>query len=401
MLNLCRRGFLAMASGTLGAHAWQKDKLKITSVTAAPLRVRETIPAGSASEPLSDFDPRRWRNFGPFSQLNGAILVRIRTDQGVTGYGMGGGGTAACFIIENHLKTLLTGVNPLNVELIWDQLFSSTSFYGRRGVVIQALSGIDLALWDIAGKHANAPVYRLLGGPTRSRVAGYYTGNDVERGLKLGFAGVKISNFADFRQGREAMQSNVQRVMDARKRIGAEPLLMLDALCAWDVPYTLEFAERVAEARLHFLEEPLLPDDIDGYARLCREIRSTRVASGEHEATAYGFQELLRNKAAHVLQPDLTWSGGLTECRRVAAASEAAGIPVVPHRGGSVYGMTLLLTCRTPQLAESLGTGESGNEIMELLTPKLEKGHYLPPAGPGFGVDFTDSILRKYAPQLT
>ena len=149
------------------------------------------------------------------------------------------------------------------------------------------------------------------------------------------------------------------------------------------------------------MEEPLLPDDIEGYARLCREIKTTRIASGEHEATIYGFRELLRNRAAHIVQPDLTWSGGLTDGRRVAAAAEAAGVQVIPHRGGSVYGMTLLLTSRAPAFAESFGTGESGNELMELLTPKLVDGYYMPPAGPGFGVEFSDAILRKYAPQLT
>jgi L-rhamnonate dehydratase len=398
MPKLCRRGFLLTA--LTGAAAWSQSKLKVTSVEASPLKVREPL-ANNAVGTLSDFDPRRWRSFGPFSQLGGAILVRIRTDQGLTGYGMGGGGGAACYIIENHLRSLLVGVNPLNVEVIWDQLFSSTSFYGRRGVAIQAISGIDLALWDIAGKHAGVPVYRLLGGPTQDRVPGYYTGNDIERGLKLGFGAVKIAGFADFRSGRAGLRKNVERIIEARRRIGPEPLLMLDALCAWDVPYTLELADRVAEARLHFLEEPLLPDEVAGYARLCREIRSTQIASGEHEATVYGFQELLRNKAADVLQPDVTWSGGLTDCRRVAAACEAAGAAFVPHRGGSVYGMTLILTCRSAHLAESFGTGGSGNEIMELLTPKLEKGYYLPPVGPGFGVGFTDRIVRKYAPQLT
>ena len=269
-----------------------------------------------------------------------------------------------------------------------------------RGVVIQALSGIDLALWDIAGRKAGLPVHRLLGGPTRDRVPGYYTGNDVEHGLKLGFSGVKISSFADARQGRDGMQSNVRKILDARRRAGTEPLLMLDALCAWDVPYTLQLAERAAEARLHFIEEPLLPDDIAGYSRLCRDVRSTRIASGEHEATLYGFAELLRNRAAHILQPDVTWSGGLTECRRISAAAEAAGVPLIPHRGSSVYGITLILTSRSPMLAESFGTGDSGNELMELLTPKFEKGQYLAPEGAGFGVEFTASLLKKYAPEL-
>ncbi|MEO8125778.1 MAG: enolase C-terminal domain-like protein, partial [Bryobacteraceae bacterium] len=268
------------------------------------------------------------------------------------------------------------------------------------GVVIQAISGIDLALWDIAGKHAGKPVHRLLGGPTRDRVPGYYTGNDVERGLKLGFSAVKISDFADFRRGRAGMMNNVKKILDARRRVGSEALLMADALCAWDTAYTLELADRVAEARLHFIEEPLLPDDITGYSRLCREVHGTRVASGEHEATLYGFQELLRNHAAHILQPDVTWSGGLTECRRIMIAAEAAGVPVIPHRGSSVYGLTLILSSRASTLAESFGTGESGNELMELMTPKLDRGSYLPPPGPGFGVDFNSRILTRFAPEL-
>jgi L-rhamnonate dehydratase len=196
------------------------------------------------------------------------------------------------------------------------------------------------------------------------------------------------------------MRSNVEKIREARRRAGPGTTLMLDALCAWNVPYTLELADRVAEQQLHFIEEPLLPDDMNGYARLCSDVRGTRIASGEHEATLYGFQELLRNRAAHILQPDVTWSGGLTECRRIMAAAEAAGIPLLPHRGGSVYGMNLILTSRSSILAESFGTGESGNEVMELLTPSRDGGDYLPPARPGFGVEFSKSFLGKYAPEM-
>ncbi len=338
--------------------------------------------------------------FGPFSQLGGAILVQIRTDQGITGYGMGGGGGAAVYVIEHHLADLLVGTDPLNIELLWGQMFASTSFYGRRGLALMAISGIDLALWDIAGKKAGLPVYRLLGGPTKQRVPAYYTGNDVERGLKLGFGGVKLSSFSDARGGRRGLRLDAEKILAARKAVGPDPLLMVDALCAWDVPYTLELAERVAEARVHFIEEPLLPDDMDGYSQLCREVRGVRIASGEHEATRFGFQQLIRNKAAHILQPDVTWSGGLTECLRVAQLGVANGLPVYPHRGGSVYGMTLILCSQAASLAESFGTG-SGNELMELLTPKFEGGFYYRFEGAGFGVEFTGELLRRYAPGLT
>ena len=401
IMRLHRRAFLSMAGAATCNALAAADRLPISSVKVSSLRVRPTASStSSAAEPLPDFDSRRWRNFGPFSQLNGAILVQIRTKDGITGYGMGGGGSAACHIIDTHLSKLLIGADATNIELLWDQLFASSSFYGRRGLAVHAISAIDLALWDIAGKRANLPVYRLLGSQYRDRVPGYYTGNDVEHGLKLGFRAVKLSNFSDVRAGRDGMLKNVRQILDARQRIGKDALLMLDALCAWDVPYTIELAERVADARLYFIEEPLIPDDIDGYARLCREVKSTRIASGEHEATIYGFRELLRNHAAHILQPDLTWSGGLTDARRVLEAAGTAGIPVIPHRGGSVYGMTLLVASRTNSLAESFGTGDSGNEVMELLTPKLVDGHYLAPTGPGFGVDFSSRFLREYAPQL-
>ena len=392
--GLTRRGLWGRGGG--GGLA-AGERLEIVSVKAAPLRIRAA--AGERKgPPLGDFDPQRWRTFGPFSQLDGAILVQIRTKEGLTGYGLGGGGAAGCLAIEQHLGPLLRGTNALNVELLWEQMFSSSSFYGRRGVAIQAISGIDLALWDLAGKRAGLPVYRLLGGPTQAKVMGYYTGNDVEHGMKLGFRAVKIASFESFRNGAAGMRKNVEKILDARKRVGPEVRLMLDALCAWDVEYTIELAARVAEARLYFMEEPLLPDDMDGYAQLCREIQTTRIASGEHEATIYGFRELLRNKAAHILQPDLSWSGGLTDGRKVAAAAAAAGVGLMPHRGGSVYGMTLLLLAHTTGMAESFGTGESGNELMELMTPKFEGGYYLPPTGPGFGVEFSDAILRKYAP---
>ena len=395
--SVTRRQLFALAASTAAAPA--AERLQIIAIKAVPLPINSmSIP--KANEPLGDFDPKRWRIFGPYAQLPAAILVQIRTKEGLTGYGIGGGGAAACLIIEQHLAPMLQGTNALNIELLWEQMFASSSFYGRRGLALQAISGIDLALWDIAGKRANLPVYQLLGGPTAERVPAYYTSNEVERGLKLGFRSIKIHSFESFRDGAAGMRRNIEKILDARKRAGPETQLMADALCAWDVPYTLELAARVAEAKLYFIEEPLLPDDMDGYARLCREVRGPRIASGEHEASIYGFRELIRNRAAHILQPDLTWSGGLTDGRRVAAAAEAAGLLLVPHRGGSVYGMTLLLTSRAPVLAESFGTGESGNELMEMLTTKLVDGYYLPPPGPGFGVEFGAAFLRKYAPGL-
>jgi L-rhamnonate dehydratase len=395
-MEISRRALLAQLAAALPAA---ETKMKITSVKAAPFRLLGTGRFGT-SQFKSDYDPARWRWFGPFSQLSGSILVQIRTEQGITGYGMGGGGGAACYIIEHHLKDLLVGANPLNVEMLWDQMFSSTSFYGRKGVVIMAISGIDLALWDIAAKQAGVPVYRLLGGAVKDRVPAYLTSPDPKIGLDLGFGAFKLPVNLGPSDGEEGKKKVVGQIKQARQVIGPDALLMIDVLCRWDVPYTLEMAQRLAEFKLHFIEEPLLPDDLAGYQKLCAELTSTRIASGEHEYTHYGFDLLLRNKAAHVLQPDLTWSGGLTTGKRVATLAAAGGVPVVLHRGGSVYGIHLIMASANCPMAESFGTGEPGNELMALLTAPFENGHYKAPTGPGFGVEFPPALLRKHAPDL-
>jgi L-rhamnonate dehydratase len=278
-------------------------------------------------------------------------------------------------------------------------MFASSSFYGRRGLAVMAISGVDLALWDIAGKHAGKPVYQLLGGATKDKVAAYATGNDVERALKLGFQAFKLSASEGIPQGREGMRRTVTRLKETRAAIGSDSLLMIDCLARWDVPYTLEMAHRLADVGLYFIEEPLHPDDLAGYERLCREVRSTKIASGEHEYTRFGFQELIRHKAADILQPDITWSGGLTELRRIAALASAASIPLIPHRGGSLYGIHLVLATPGCHMAESFGTGEPGNELMEAMTAPFQDGHYYPPDKPGFGVDLGEAVLRKYRPR--
>ncbi len=393
-----RRTFLF---GAAGAPAmWASDeRVEITAVKAARAPLRPASAFGTKKF-TSDTDPARWRWFGPFSQLTGEILVKIETDVGITGYGLGGGGGAAVYIIEHHLRDLLAGANALNVELLWEQMYASTSFYGRRGVVIMAMSGIDLALWDIAGKHAGKPVYELLGGAVKKKIPAYYTGNDLKKGMKLGFHAFKVSIAAGLAEGREGMKRNLARLAAVRQAIGDDARLMIDCLARWNVDYTLEFAERAADLKLDWIEEPLYPDDLDGYRRLCREVRGTRIACGEHEYTRYGFRELIRNQATHILQPDLTWSGGLTEGRRIAAMGAAHGLPVIPHRGGSPYGLALIAASNNCPLAESFGTGESDERLWRPFTARFENGYYYLSARPGFGVELRPEILAKYFPGL-
>jgi L-rhamnonate dehydratase len=396
-MQITRRAFLGAAAATPLLAA---PKQKITSVRAWPVDLSVTLGGTfrrSAPKFTSDYDPRRWRSFGPFAQLVGAIMVEIRTDQGITGYGMGGGGGAGKYVIEHHLADLLIGANPLNVELLWDQLYNSMLLYGRKGLPIMALSGVDLALWDICGKAAGQPVYKLLGGPTKPKVQAYYTGFDMPAAVKLGFRAFKWPIRDGLNEGREGMKRIVDQVREVRKTIGPDAPLMIDCLCQWDMNYTLEMAERLAEFRLYWIEEPLSPEDIEGYARLCREVRGPLIASGEHEYTRFGFAELIRHRAVKLLQPDTTWSGGLTEVRRIAALATPESLPVVPHRGGSPYGLAVIFSTPNCPLAESFGTLESSNDLLQAMTAKFEDGYYYPNEKPGFGVEINEALIRKFA----
>ncbi len=387
-----RRFVTASAAGTLLAAT---SSLKIDSVRAVPISILPASRFGT-NRFKDERDPARSRWFGPFSQLTGATLVEIKTAEGLTGYGMGGGGAAACFVIEQHLRDLLLGANALNVELLWDQMFSSSSFYGRKGIAIQAISGIDLALWDLAGKAAGVPAHKLIGPTVQPRVQAYFTSPKPEIGIELGFTAFKLPMEISPDE-RDARKRIVERLVAVRRTVGKDAQLMIDVLCRWNVPFTLEMAQRIADAdvRLAFIEEPILPDDIPGYEKLCREVKGTRIASGEHEYTHYGFNELIRHKAAHILQPDLTWSGGLTTGKRVVELATRAGLSVMPHRGGSAFGMQLIVTSKQCPLAESFGPGES-NEMWQRLAAPFERGFYRATEGPGMGFELPQGVLKQY-----
>jgi L-rhamnonate dehydratase len=148
---------------------------------------------------------------------------------------------------------------------------------------------------------------------------------------------------------------------------------------------------------LYWIEEPLSPDNLMGYAELVREVKSTRIASGEHEYTHYGFTDLIRHRAVEVLQPDVSWCGGVTSLRRIAAMADEHDLEFIPHRGGSLYGLPLALSSTKCKWAESFGTGDQGTELMEAMTAPFENGYYLPSDKPGFGTAITEDLVKRHA----
>ena len=196
------------------------------------------------------------------------------------------------------------------------------------------------------------------------------------------------------------MNRNIAILREARNAMGEDALLTIDCLARWDADYTLEFVRRTGDLNLYWIEEALYPDDITGYQRLCREVRGPKIASGEHEFTHHGFRELIRARAVQLLQPDLTWTGGLTTARKIVQLGADAGLPVYPHRGGSPYGLALIAASRHCPMAESFGTGESDNELWQAFTARYEDGHYYPSDKPGFGVELSPALLMKHVPDL-
>lgn len=337
-----------------------------------------------------------WR--GPFAAQAGALMVEITTDRGLKGYGLGGGGAAGGLIIDRHMKYFLLDRDPLDVEEIWDHIYHVTSIYGRRGLLIYALSGVDLALWDLCGKILEAPVYSLVTDTPRLSVPAYATGTDPAYYASQGFTACKMPLRSGLPQGEEGLQANLEMVSQARQAVGEDVNLMVDAYLRWDVDYTLRFASAAEEFKLKWIEESIALDDYEGMARLVREIDPTWVVSGEHEFTRYGFRELMRWKAADMVQPDISWAGGFGECLKIGREAAEKGISTWPHQGGTPWGLHLIAALPLPCRAEAFGPSRQAaeNELFLALRPQPREGVFEVDDRPGFGVDISEQLLRTY-----
>jgi L-rhamnonate dehydratase len=391
----------------LPAFQGEKSKLKVTGVRLVKTTPRRAPPAykpaaGSWStggvevaNPMSiypEYKPMR-SLFMPDDPSIGGFTVEITTDKGVKGYGRGGPGGGA--IVEKHLTKLLLGKDPFDLERNWDILWRSTMYYGRAGAVVHAISGVDLALWDVVGNALGMPVYRLLGGETKPRIPAYCTGNDIEQHLEHGFKRLKLAIPYGPADGKEGMRKNVELVKRTRGLLGPDGDIMLDCWMAWTERYTLEMAEMLEPYKVYWMEECLQPHDYEGFGRLSAAIKSTRIVTGEHEYTRYGFRYLLEHNAASIWQPDVNWCGGLTELRRIGALAAAYDIPVIPHGGGLGEGIHYIMATTNAPWAEMFMPAPGGpKEVYQLWEENYNlsrgpEGVYMRPSErPGFGWDF-------------
>ncbi|MBL8215880.1 MAG: hypothetical protein JNK87_34480 [Bryobacterales bacterium] len=326
------------------AFAQEKSKLKITGIRLVQTRPIKPPPKFTPSpgswstqgvevaNPVSIY-PEYKATRSLFAADNvPSFTVEITTDKGIKGYGNGGPGGGN--VVVGHLTKLLLGKDPFDIERNWDLCWRATMSYGRMGVTMNAISGVDMAMWDIVGKALNTPVYKLIGGAVKDRVPAYCTGNDIEQHVEFGYKRLKLAIPHGPADGIAGMRKNAELVKRARQALGPDGDIMLDCWMAWTERYTLEMCEMLEPYRVYWVEEVLQPHDYAGFGRLNQQIKSTRIATGEHEYGRYGFRYLMEANGAEIWQPDIQWCGGLTELLKISAMASAYDIPVIPHGGG-------------------------------------------------------------------
>ncbi|AOG00350.1 L-rhamnonate dehydratase [Blastomonas sp. RAC04] len=330
----------------------------------------------------------------------GTLVVELEASDGTVGFAVTTGGEPAAFIVERHLSRFLIGQNPADFERIWDQMYFSTQYYGRKGLVVNAISAIDLALWDLLGKLRQEPVYHLLGGAVRDELQFYATGARPDIARDLGFIGGKLPLHHGPAEGDEGLKKNVALLADMRARCGDDFWLMYDCWMALDVDYATRLAHACHAHGLKWIEEAISPDDYWGYAELKRNVpKGMLVTCGEHEATRWGFRMLLEMDCCDIIQPDVGWCGGITELIKISALADARGKLVVPH-GSSVYSYHFVVTRHNSPFAEFLMMHPGPTEVVPMFAPQL-LSEPVPHNGrikasaldkPGFGVELNPDV---------
>lgn len=347
-------------------------------------------------------------------------LVKVSTDAGISGYSdIETCAPVAKAAIEapqwasepgmgfDGLASLLIGENPLEVERLWYRMYRGTVYYGRRGVAIQALSAIDIALWDIAGKFYGQPVHMLLGAKWRDKIRAYASTlfrstpegmrEAARRYVGEGFTAVKFG-WGVF--GRDP-KLDVQLVEAARRELGNDRELLVDT--GWFAERTpkeaIQLVRTLEHYRPYFIEELLHPEDYDGYRQVSDAV-DTLIACGEQEATEWGFRELITRAHIDILQPDLTRCGGLTAARKIAHMAEMENVLIIPHSWSSD-----LLTAASLHFNAFLrrsvfvefNTSQGPLSRALVKEPlRLVDGYVAVPEAPGLGVEVDEDIVEKY-----
>ncbi len=326
---------------------------------------------------------------------------KVTAEDGTWGLGQTSNGRPVAAVIEDHLAPHLVGQDVMATEKMADMMYRMTKPYGSTGLASYAVSAVDLALWDLKGKLLGESVASLLGGPQQDRMKCYATGNDVDWYRELGFEAFKLACPYGPADGLEGLKKNEEFVANARQIIGDDSDLMLDCWMAFDVEYSVQLAHRLRPYRLTWMEECLVPEDFDSHLALRERLPWQALSTGEHWYTHVPFLWAVAHRAVDIIQPDIGWCGGVSACRRIAAAADAAGISVYLHGGGnSPTGQQFsAATPSVPGLEFFVGSppGVPLAEGVQLPGQRVPEDGWIEIGNaPGFGLDVSQEWISPY-----
>jgi L-rhamnonate dehydratase len=342
--------------------------------------------------------------------FHGWLIVEVFTDDGHVGIGNAAlAPQVTKQTIDLYFRPILIGADPWDIEFLWQHVYRKTMAFGRKGIGMAAISAVDIALWDILGKSAKQPVYRLLGGRTKARIPVYASrlystafdelAAEANRYKSEGYKAMKLRFGWGPIDGAAGMQRNVDLVRTVREAVGNEIDVMADAYMGWTLDYAKRMMPLLEPFHLRWLEEPVIPDDIRGYAEL-RSYQRIPIAGGEHEFTLYGFRELLEASAVDYIQFDTNRVGGITQARKICALAEAHSIPVIPH-AGQMHNYHVVMASLNCPMAEYFPVVdvEVGNELFWYIfqgEPRAKDGFVdLDERVPGLGLTIDEEALKQ------
>lgn len=352
------------------------------------------------ANPMSKY-PRHKRHRNSWLPRWPGVWVKATAEDGTWGVGPASYGRPVAAVVDDHLGPMLQGEDCFATEKLWDMMFRLTKPYGSEGLAMCAISGIDMALWDLAGKLRGQPVYELLGGPTRDEIFCYATGNDTDWQLELGFKSVKLACPYGPADGLQGLRENEKLIARTRELTGPDIDIMLDCYMAFDVDYTVRLAQALKPYKLKWIEEFLIPEDLEGYTNVRRQVNWVSLAGVEHWFSPWRFREAIERRCLDILQPDLNWVGGITAAVKVCHMAGVAGLTVCLHGGaGSQYGLHLSFAMPNMPWAEYGVWSPPGVPLEEargtLDAPVPKNSVVRPNPGPGFGVPIKEEWLRPF-----
>jgi D-galactarolactone cycloisomerase len=349
----------------------------------------------------------------------GTMIVELITDDGITGWG-----ESLCHglqppeiadtIVQVALKPIVLGQDPFDVDVLWERMYNLTRPFGQKGAVLNAIAAVDIAIWDCLGRALGKPVHKLLGGAYRTDIQPYATGfyrvdgksypadavEEAKRHLGKGFTAMKLK--VGF-----GVEEDIDYILGVREGIGRGPKLMIDANHAYNVGAARRILKAIEPADIHWFEEPISPEDIDGYREL-KNLTNIYLAAGENEFSKIGFREWISRGAVDILQPDLCSAGGFTECRKISALAQAWHMTLIPHVWASGIGLaaSLQFLATIPPAPLALKPIEPMLEYDQSSHPfrqdlifgaiKMQEGRVQIPTAPGLGVEINREVIERY-----